>query len=82
MKKKKLVIDTLTSEDIEKITKNIGKKKKVPMIKTETLDITLDKEFAVKARKIARSQKIPYTTFISKLIQEDIERLWMIYSNK
>ena len=40
----------------------------------------LDGENLKRAQVLAKLQGIPYTTFLSQLIREDLERLWNIYN--
>ena len=39
----------------------------------------LSDELLKKAKDLAKVQNLPYTTFLTKLLKEDIDRLWSVY---
>jgi len=81
MKSKKSILETLSSKDIEAITKSANKKKNVPLIKSQQVNMRLDSENLKRAQVLAKLQGIPYTTFLGQLIREDLQRLWTVYNN-
>lgn len=79
MKKKKSVLESLTSQEIEKITTLAEKKTDVPLIKSTQVNMRLKNEYLSMAKTLAKLQGVPYTTFLTELLREDIDRLWAIY---
>ena len=80
MIKKKSKLETLTDEEIEEITQKSEMRKDVPLIKSSQINIRVFSDLLLKAKKLAESQNMPYTTFLGKLLKEDIDRLWAVYS--
>jgi predicted DNA binding CopG/RHH family protein len=79
MKKTKSVLETLSAQDIEEITKKAARNKNVPLIKSSQINMRLDSEDLNRAQTLAKLQGLPYTTFLTQLIREDVGRLWNIY---
>jgi|GEM_PF-1958168 len=80
MKKIKSIMDQITPELAEEITKSANKKKNVKKIKSQQVNMRLDKVSLERAQTLAKIHNLPYTTFLSKLLCEDLERLWAVYS--
>lgn len=72
-------LEKLTTKDIEEITAKAEKQKDVPLIKSSQVNMRLDEDTIHRAKKLAESQGIPYTTFLTRLLKEDIERLWGVF---
>jgi predicted DNA binding CopG/RHH family protein len=79
MKRKKSKLESLTSEQIEEITNKTEIRKNIPLVKTNQVNMRIDNNLLSKIKRLAVSQGLPYTTFIAKLLKEDIERLWSVY---
>jgi hypothetical protein len=79
MKSKKSVLEKLSSKEIEEITSKVEKKKNIPLVKSQQVNMRLDSDSLNKAQVLAKLQGLPYTTFLTQLISEDLERLWNIY---
>ncbi|MCB9059964.1 MAG: hypothetical protein H6622_00410 [Halobacteriovoraceae bacterium] len=79
MAKRKSKLESLSSEQIEEITAHSEKRKDVPLIKSSQVNMRLSDEILKKAKSLAKAQKVPYTTFLTKLLKEDIERLWSVF---
>jgi predicted DNA binding CopG/RHH family protein len=79
MKKKKSVLEKLSSKEIEEITSTAEKKKNVPLIKSQKVNMRLDKAHLERAQTLAKLHGLPYTTFLTQLLCEDLDRLWNVY---
>lgn len=77
MKKNRL--KDLTEKQIERITLEAEKRTDVPLVKSQQINMRLKTDTLEKAKKLAAVQGIPYTTFLTRLIREDIARLWDIF---
>lgn len=77
--KKKSKVESLTSKQIEEITNKAEKRKNVPLVKSGQINMRVSEDLLRKAKRLARAQKMPYTTFLGKLLREDIERLWAVF---
>ena len=79
--KKKTKLEQLTDEQIEDITQHSENRNNVPLIKASQVNMRLSEDLLGKAKKLAKAQGLPYTTFLTKLLKEDIERLWEVFEN-
>jgi len=79
MKKKKIVLEKLSSKEIEEITSVAEKKKNVPLNKSQQVNMRLDSDHLERAQTLAKLQGLPYTTFLTQLLCEDLDRLWSVY---
>jgi len=79
MSRKKSKLEQLTKKQIENITLESEKNHKIPLIKSSQINMRLRADQLDKAKKLAKANGMPYTTFLSKLLTEDIERLWSVY---
>lgn len=77
MKKNRL--KDLTEKQIEQITLEAEKRTDVPLVKSQQINMRLKTDTLEKAKKLAAVQGIPYTTFLTRLIREDIARLWDVF---
>jgi aspartate carbamoyltransferase catalytic subunit len=80
MKKNKKVISVndLTKNDFEEIMEKASKKKKVPMIKSEQVNMRLTPDILKIAKELAKRSSKPMTTFLSELLVEDLKRIWKL----
>jgi predicted DNA binding CopG/RHH family protein len=76
--KNKSVLEQLSVEDIEAITKKAAKKKDVPLVATKQVNMRLSPETMVRAKHLAKIEGKAVTSFLSALLKEDIERLWRV----
>jgi predicted DNA binding CopG/RHH family protein len=79
MKKKKSVLENLSSKDIEEITSAAEKKKNIPLVKSQQVNMRMDSDHLERAQTLAKLQGLPYTTFLTQLLCEDLDRLWSVY---
>ncbi len=79
MKERKSHLERLTTTQIEKITARAEKNPHVIQITSQQVNMRLDGETLVRAKKLAQTQSIPYTTYLTHLLKEDIERLWKVF---
>lgn len=79
MKKTKSKLESLTNKQIEEITAHSEKRTDISLIKSEQVNMRLSEELLKKAKDLAKVQNLPYTTFLTKLLKEDIDRLWSVY---
>ncbi|HLE12347.1 MAG: hypothetical protein A2504_01065 [Bdellovibrionales bacterium RIFOXYD12_FULL_39_22] len=76
--KSKSRLSSLSKDDVEAITKLADKKRNVPLIKSSQVNMRIDSDSLTKIKILAKNLGVPYTTFMAKLLLEDIERLWSI----
>lgn len=79
MKKNRSKLEMITSDQIEEITEKAEKRTDVPRISSRQVNMRIDGETLGRAKRLAETQGIPYTTYLMRLLKEDIERLWEIY---
>lgn len=79
MRKRKVKLETLTSEQIDSITTEAERKKNVPLVVSQQVNMRLDQGTLEKIKKLAAAQDLPYTTFLARLLKEDVERLWGVF---
>lgn len=79
IKTKKSKLETLSYEQIEAITHSAEKRRNVPLVKSQQVNARIDATYLEKIKVMARAQRLPYTTFITKLIREDVDRLWSVF---
>jgi predicted DNA binding CopG/RHH family protein len=80
MKKRKSKLERLTQKQIEKITEHSERRRNVPLIKSTQVNMRMNQDVLEKAKKLAEAQGIPYTTFLTHLLVEDIARLWKVFN--
>lgn len=78
MKKKVLSVNDLTKEDFEEITKAAKKKKNVPLIRSQQINMRLTEDLVKMAKVLAKRAGKPTTTFLSDLLREDLLRIWKL----
>ena len=79
MKPRKSHLERLTADQIEAITARAEKSRNVPRVISQQVNMRLDDETLGRAKKLAQTQGIPYTTYLTRLLKEDIERLWEVF---
>ena len=77
--KMKSSLETLTSDEIEEICREIDEKTDIPEVRNEQVNIRISSEYLKRIQALAKVEGLPYTTFIKKLLLADIDRLWSIY---
>jgi predicted DNA binding CopG/RHH family protein len=77
MKKSKL--SELTNKDIEAITLKAARRKDIPLVKSEQVNMRIDPVHLQRIKELASQCGEKYTTFILNLLVEDIDRLWAVY---
>ena len=81
MSTRKTKLESLTSAQIEKITATASRKKGVPLIAaSKQVNMRLDPVTLEKVKKLAEAQGLQYTTFLVRLLKEDIDRLWGVFN--
>lgn len=79
MKKNKSKLESLSKKQILEIEKRAEARTDVPTLRSQQVNMRLKAETLEKAKKLAATQGVPYTSFLSKLLKEDIDRLWNVY---
>lgn len=79
MKERKSHLEKLTAEQIEAITAKAEKSRNVPRVASQQVNMRLDGETLERAKELASVQGIPYTTYLTRLLREDIDRLWEVF---
>ena len=72
-------LESLSRKQIEEVTKKAEDRKNVPLVKSHQVNMRLKSETLEKAKKLAMAQGVPYTSFLTRLLNEDIERLWGVF---
>jgi predicted DNA binding CopG/RHH family protein len=76
MPKKHIAVNDLTKADFDEIMEAVGKKKNIPLIKSEQINMRLEPEVIKIAKILAKRAGKPTTTFLSELLKEDLSRIW------
>jgi predicted DNA binding CopG/RHH family protein len=79
MKARKSRLERLTADQIEEITALAENAKHVPRVTSQQVNMRLDGETLMRAKKLAVAQGVPYTSYLTRLLKEDIERLWQVF---
>lgn len=79
MKRKKSKLELLTKSQIEAITEKVERRSDVPLVTSKQVNMRLSADLIARIKLLAEAQGLPFTTFLSRLLQEDIERLWKVY---
>ena len=79
MKKQKSSLEKLTKDQIEKITAHAEKRTNVTKISSQQVNMRLDEDTLQRVKKLAEAQGVPYTSYLTRLLKEDIERLWEVF---
>ncbi len=78
-KKIKSKLETLTTKQIEAISKQAEAREDIPLVKSKQVNMRLSPETLNRARRLAKAQGKPVTSFLATLLKEDIERLWKFF---
>ncbi len=79
MKEVKSKLEQLSNNQIEKITAIVEKNRSVRLISSRQVNMRLDNETLSRAQQLASAQGVAYTSFLTRLLKEDIERLWKVF---
>lgn len=79
MKVRKSQLEKLTAEQIESITAKAEKNQNVPKVSSQQVNMRLDGETLERAKELAQALGIPFTTYLTQLLREDIDRLWGVF---
>jgi predicted DNA binding CopG/RHH family protein len=79
---KKSILEKLSPQEIESITKKIAKKKDIPLVKSKQINMRLSPDIMARAKKLALLEGRPVTSYLASLLKQDIERLWPTVKNK
>ncbi len=79
MPKHKSRTEKLSKKQIEAMTAKAEGRNDVPLVASQQVNMRLKSETLEKARKLAAAQGLPYTSFLVRLLKEDIERLWGVF---
>ena len=77
--KKKKILERLTGKQIEAITIAAERRKDVPLVKAQQINMRFDTPHLKRAKQLAQAQGLPYTTFLTQLLYEDVDRLWSVF---
>lgn len=72
-------LEKLTTKQIEKITAKAERNRNVPRVISQQVNMRLDGKTLQRAKELAQAQGIAYTTFLTRLLREDIDRLWDVF---
>lgn len=79
MKSPKGKLEQLSTEQIDTITRTAEKKRNVPLVRSRQVNMRLDSEHLERTKRLAAAEGVPYTSFLARLIREDIDRLWRVF---
>ena len=79
MKGRRSQLERLTADQIEEITARAEKARNVPRVTSQQVNMRLDGETLARAKKLATAQGVPFTSYLTQLLKEDIERLWQVF---
>lgn len=78
MAKKTFSVNQLSNEDFKEIMTSVDKNKKVPVVKSEQINMRLSPDILNVAKELAKRAGKPTTTFLSDLLKEDLLRIWKL----
>ena len=78
MVKKTISVKHLSDDDFREIMASVDRKKKVPLIKSEQINMRLAPDIVKVAKELAKRAGKPTTTFLSDLLREDLLRIWKL----
>ena len=79
MKSRKSKLEKLTLKQIKHITELADKRTNVPIVSSKQINVQLSSDLLERIKLLSSAQGISFTTFLSRLLKEDIERLWNVY---
>ncbi|MCB0342020.1 MAG: hypothetical protein H6626_04230 [Pseudobdellovibrionaceae bacterium] len=77
--KTKSKLESLTKKQIAEIERSAEQRTDIPLLKSTQVNMRLQSDTLLKAKKLAEAQGVPYTSFLKKLLKEDIDRLWKVF---
>lgn len=77
--KKKSKLESLSKKQILEMEKRAAGREDIPVLHSQQVNMRLKGDTLAKAKKLAAAQGIPYTSFLKRLLREDIERLWSVF---
>ena len=80
--KRKIRLEDLTTAQIENITKTAEKRKNVPLIKSKQVNMRIDPVHLERLKLLAKKCGEKYTTLMTRLLMEDIDRIWSLKYSK
>lgn len=81
MKKTTSKLERLSADDIDEITRAADKRTDVPLVKSKQINMRLDSQHLEQSKLLAEVEGVPYTTFLTRLLREDIDRLWRVFKH-
>ena len=78
MKKKRVGVNDLSDDQVNEIMAKVSKRKKIPLIKSEQINMRLSPDALFIAKALAKRAGSPVTTFLTSLLVEDLHRMWKI----
>jgi len=78
MAKKTSSVNQISDADFQEIMSAVDKKKKVPLVKSEQINMRLSPDVVKVAKELAKRAGKPTTTFLSDLLREDLLRIWKL----
>jgi hypothetical protein len=78
MAKNNISVNQLSKSDLDEIMLSVEKKKNIPLVKSEQINMKLSPEILNVAQKLAKRAGKPTTTFLSELLKEDLLRIWRL----
>lgn len=79
MKKKKSLLETLTYDEIEEITRKADEKPITHIVNNEQVNLRVNSTYLKRIKTLAELEGLPYSTFVKKLLLADIDQLWSIH---
>lgn len=79
MKKATSKLGQLTAKQIKAITLAADKRNDVPLVKSKQVNMRLDSHHLEQGKLLAQAEGVPYTSFLTRLLREDIDRLWRVF---
>ncbi len=76
--RKKSSVNDLTDEQFNEIMAKVSRRKDIPLIKSEQVNMRLSPTVVNMARHLAKKAGRPLTTYLAELLSEDLERLWKV----
>ena len=78
-RKSRSLIEKLSAEQIEEMTERAERRNDIPLVGSQQVNMRIRSDTLEKAKKLAAAQGLPYTSFLNRLLKEDIERLWCVF---
>lgn len=79
MKKATSKLGQLTAKQIEEITRAADNRNDVPLVRSKQVNMRLDSRHLEQSKLLAEAEGVPYTSFLTRLLREDIDRLWRVF---